>query len=83
MWFRRFVIAWTLPAVLGWLVVASSFDPEPDCDRSDAVVCFERDEADLAAGVIVAVPWFAGLFVARSRRRACLVAPEAVGHAVY
>lgn len=64
MWLRRFVVAWTLLAVVGWLVTVSGFDPEPDCDQSREFICFERNEVWLWSGVIVAVPWFAGLFVA-------------------
>lgn len=61
--FRRFLIGWTLLAVVAWLYFASTGPGEMGCRESD-FICFSQREVDLIAAVAVGIPWLVGLFVA-------------------
>jgi hypothetical protein len=61
--FRRFLIGWTLLAVVAWLYVASSGPGERGCRESD-FICFSQREVDLIAAVVVGIPWLLGVVVA-------------------
>jgi hypothetical protein len=60
--FRRFVVGWTVLALIAWLLLAGSWNDQIGCKAGD-VVCFESGDFLLIAAVIVGVPWLFGLFV--------------------
>ena len=61
--FRRFLIGWTLLAVVAWLYFASTGPGEMGCRKSD-FVCFSQRDVDLIAALVVGIPWLLGLLVA-------------------
>lgn len=61
--FRRFLIGWTLLAVVAWLYFASTGPGEMGCRESD-FICFSQREIDLIAAVAVGIPWLLGLVIA-------------------
>ena len=62
MTFRRFVIGWTLLAVLAWLILAGSWGDQAGCRETD-FVCLEPRDIGLIAAVAVGFAWFFVLFV--------------------
>jgi len=59
--FRRFVVVWTLLAIVAWLYAASWGDT--DCRETD-FVCFSQRDVDLIAAIVVGIPWLLGIFAA-------------------
>ena len=62
MTFRRFVVGWTLLAVVAWLLLAGSWGDQAGCRDTD-FVCLEPEDVGLIAAVTVGIAWFFGLFL--------------------
>jgi hypothetical protein len=60
--FRRFLIGWTLLAVVVWLYLASTGPGDMGCRESD-FICFSQREVDLIAAAAVGIPWLLGVMV--------------------
>ena len=61
---RRVLVAWTILAVLGWLLSGTIWaGDEADCNEATSFICFDEQAIWLITGVYAAVIWLAGLFV--------------------